>query len=207
MSLTEGERVPKIDAPTVAEHRANVQARLVDAAESILRLEPANQLTAGAVTAAAGIARNSIYRYVDSVEDLRAMVVDRYLPDWFDTVSAAMTAADTPEQRVVAWVEANLRQAAATGHGWLMEAARALTPSPTIDEAVAQAHRGMRDSLADAWQDLFGVDQDSILIATALTVGILDAGFRQLDAGRPAQLVLDMAGSATRALVVTLRSS
>jgi hypothetical protein len=65
----------------------------------------------------------------------------------------------------------------------------------------------MRDSLADAWQDLFGVDQDSMLIATALTVGILDAGFRQLDAGRPAPLVLGMVGNAARALVVTLRSS
>jgi AcrR family transcriptional regulator len=191
----------------VAEHRANVQARLVDAAELILRFDPGHQLTAGAVTAAAGIARNSIYRYVDSVEDLRALVVDRYLPDWFDAVSAAMTAADTPVQRVVAWVEANLRQAAATGHGWLMEAARALTPSPTMDETVVQAHRGMRDSLADAWQELFGVDQDKMLIATALTVGILDAGFRQLDAGRPAPLVLGMVGNAARALVVTLRSS
>jgi AcrR family transcriptional regulator len=191
----------------VAEHRANVQARLVDAAELILRFDPGHQLTAGAVTAAAGIARNSIYRYVDSVEDLRALVVDRYLPDWFDAVSAAMTAADTPVQRVVAWAEANLRQAAATGHGWLMEAARALTPSPTMDETVVQAHRGMRDSLADAWQELFGVDQDKMLIATALTVGILDAGFRQLDAGRPAPVVLGMVGNAARALVVTLRSS
>ena len=71
--------MPKIDAPTVAEHRARVQQRLVDAAESILRDSPSQPLTAAAVSAQAGIARNSIYRYVDSVDDLRVLVIRRYL--------------------------------------------------------------------------------------------------------------------------------
>ncbi|MGI8457615.1 MAG: TetR/AcrR family transcriptional regulator [Propionibacteriaceae bacterium] len=197
--------MPKIDAPTVAEHRANVQARLVAAAESILRSGPTRQLTAGEVSKAAGIARNSIYRYVDSVDDLRVMVVDRYLPAWLEAVSAALEAATAPEDRVVAWVEANLQQAAGTGHGWLMEAARALVPSPSIEEAVAQAHTGMRDSLTDAWQRLLGPSPDRVAIAAALTVGILDAGFRQIDADRPTGLVVQMGVDAARALVAAFR--
>ena len=63
--------MPKIAAPTVAEHREHIRVALIDAAEAILRAgEP---LTAGVVSGAAGIARNSIYRYVDSVDDLRGL--------------------------------------------------------------------------------------------------------------------------------------
>lgn len=192
--------MPKIAAPTVAEHRAMIRTRLIDAAETILR-DPSGQLTAGAVTSAAGIARNSIYRYVDSVEDLRALVVDRYLPDWLIVVAAAMQSAATPQDRVVAWVRVNLQQAAATGHGWLMEAARSPAPNASIDESVAQAHTGMRNSLTDAWSDLLQPHPDRIPIAIGLTVGVLDAGFRQLDRGQPVDLVVQLGTAAARALV------
>ncbi|MGV1010226.1 MAG: TetR/AcrR family transcriptional regulator [Dermatophilaceae bacterium] len=198
--------MPKIDAPTVAEHRARVQARLVDAAEAILRAGPSQQLTAGAVSSGAGIARNSIYRYVDSVDDLRTMVVQRYLPDWLDAVAAEMGAATTPEERVVTWVAANLQQAARTGHGWLMEAARAHPQAASVDDAVAQAHAGMRDTLTEAWSDLLATRPERVPVAIALTVGLLDAGFRQIDAGQPSDLVQRMGVDAARALVTACDS-
>jgi AcrR family transcriptional regulator len=196
--------MPKIEAPTVAEHRQLVLTRLVDAAEAILRAGPPAQLTASAVTAAAGIARNSIYRYVDSVEDLRGMVVDRYLPDWLTAVATTMESASTPEERVVSWVRANLEQAASTGHGWLMEAARAGAPDALTDDTVARAHVGMRDTITDAWADLLGGDPDRVAIATGLTVGVLDAGFRQLDRGRPGDLVRKLGVTAARARAAQL---
>lgn len=197
--------MPRIDAPTVAEHRARVQARLIDAAEAILRSGPSQPLTAGAVSAAAGIARNSIYRYVDSVEDLRGQVIARYLPDWLEAVSRSTEQASTPQARIEAWVVANLSQAAATGHGWLMDAARAHSAQATFDKTVAQAHTRMWDAIASAWGELLGADSERVPVAVALTVGVLEAGFRQLDAGRSADLVIDMGASAARALVVGLQ--
>lgn len=199
--------MPKIDAPTVAEHHAIVQRRLVDAAEEILRRRPSEPLTAGAVSSAAGIARNSIYRYVDSVDDLRGLVVDRYLPDWMNAVAAAMAAAATPAQQVVAWVGANLEQSTVTGHGWLMDAARAMSPNVSIDQAVAQAHAGMWTSLTDAWRSLLPANPERVPIAVSMTVGLLDAGLRQLDADQPAHLVLTMNTDATRALTTALQST
>ena len=196
--------MPKIDAPTVAEHRAMIRTRLIDAAEAILRESPSSHLTAGAVTSAVGIARNSIYRYVDSVEDLRSLVVDRYLPGWLTTVSAAMEIAGSPGEGVVAWVRSNLEQAAVTGHGWLMEAARTRSANASIDDTVAQAHSGMRDTLTNAWSDLLQHHPERVPTATGLTVGILDAGFRQLDRGQPRELVLQLGITAARALVTSL---
>lgn len=196
--------MPRIDAPTVAEHRAQIQARLVDAAEQILRAEPPQQLTAGAVSAAAGIARNSIYRYVESIDDLRALVVARYLPAWVDAVDAAMADAEGPHEKVVAWVRANIAQAAATGHGWLTEAFRS---TPLSEDLIERAHTGLRDSLAQAWTELAEGNRDRAAVAAALTMGITESGFRQLDAGRSAELVLDMCSEAVRSMVVGLSRS
>ena len=183
-----------------------IRTRLINAAEQLLRATPSAPLSAGAVTAQAGIARNSIYRYVDSVEDLRGLVVNRYLPDWLGAVAEAMQHVDRPENRVVTWVRANLEQAAGTGHGWLMEAARHQAPNASIDETVNQAHAGMRSSLSDAWSELVASHPERLPIAVGFTVGILDAGFRQLDQGRPAELVADLGSTAARALVHSLRS-
>ncbi len=196
--------MPRIDAPTVAEHRAMVRTRLIDAAEEILRSGPTVPLTAGAVTTMAGIARNSIYRYVDSVEDLRGLVVERYLPDWLTAVDEAMTEASTAADRVVAWVRSNLEQAAGTGHGWLMDAVRATSPNATLDGTITQAHTGMHATLTQAWAELLHDHPDRVPVATGLTAGLLEAGFRQLDHGQPVALVLDLGTTAARALTTSL---
>ena len=82
--------MPRINAPTVREHHEQVMTSLIDAAEQILREEGPGALTAGAVSSRAGVARNSIYRYVESIDDLRGLVVERYMPGWFDAVQEAM---------------------------------------------------------------------------------------------------------------------
>ncbi|MDO5068097.1 MAG: TetR/AcrR family transcriptional regulator [Propionibacteriaceae bacterium] len=192
--------MPKIAAPTVAQHRAMVQRRLVDAAEQIMRSGEPEKLTAGAVTSAAGIARNSIYRYVDSVDDLRGLVLERYLPAWLDAVAAELEPMDDPAQRIVAWVAANIRQAAATGHGWLMTLSTGITPSPVTRRVMDKAHHVMRETLSQAWAALVP-DQDRGRVAAALTRGVLESSFRQLDAGVAVELVLEVAEQATRGLV------
>jgi len=129
-----------------------VQRRLIDAAEEIMRSGEPEKLTAGAVTAAAGIARNSIYRYVDSVDDLRGLVLARHLPAWIDAVAAELEAVEAPTERIVVWVRANLQQAARTGHGWLMGLSRSITPSPATalaSASVAQVHAATLQSGED----------------------------------------------------------
>ena len=122
--------MPKIAAATVAEHRENVLAALVDASERILRA--GDPLTAGVVSSAAGIARNSIYRYVESVDDLRVLVLERYLPGWERAVTTALAPLDDPGDRVVEWVRVIIRQAHLTGHGWFITMAREASSSAAM---------------------------------------------------------------------------
>ena len=139
------------------------------------------RLTAGAVTSAAGIARNSIYRYVDSVDDLRGLVLARHLPAWIDAVAAELGAVDDPAERIVVWGRANLQQAA---------------PAKVMDDSQAV----MRDAIAQAWAALVK-DPTQLRIAAGLTRGLLEAGFRQLDTGMPVDVVVDLGEKAARGLV------
>lgn len=195
--------MPKIDAPTVAEHRAAVQKRLVDAAEEILRSGQPESLTAAVVTRSAGIARNSIYRYVESVDDLHGMVLARYLPVWLEGVRTALDGVKDPGTRIVVWVRANLEQAARSGHGWLMGLGKA-NPVGITKDVMDSAHTLMRDTLADAWSSLIP-DATRARVAGGMTRGVLEAGFKQLDAGVPADTVVASGEAAARGLVSALQ--
>lgn len=190
--------MPKIAASSVAEHRAQIEEKLLDAAEALLRA--GLPLTAGKVTKDAGIARNSIYRYVESIDDLRGMVVARYLPQWADAVEQATSAVADPGDRVVAWVRANLEEAAETGHGWLMQMAQQPGPSRVTSAVADQAHAVLRRSVIEAW---FGVieDQELAKLHIALTRGLLQSAFIQLDRGFPPEKLIPAVTEATRALV------
>ncbi len=186
--------MPRISAPTVAEHRELVRVALVDAAERLLR--EGEPLTAGAVSQAAGIARNSIYRYVDSVDDLRGLVVDRYLPAWQDAVDLALEGITDPADRLLTWLRVNTEQAASSGHGWLMEVARTGPVSSTNVDAV---HRLMRVHIAENWGALVGPGDARVY--GEFTLSLLEASFRLLDKGVPVELVTSMSDRAARAMI------
>ena len=88
--------MPQIDAPTVAEHRAQQREALLDAAEAILLESGHGALTFRALGERTGLARNSIYRYFASRDDLIAALCERDMPRWLEELEAAMAAADGP---------------------------------------------------------------------------------------------------------------
>ncbi|SMO39701.1 TetR/AcrR family transcriptional regulator [Propioniciclava tarda] len=189
--------MPKISAPTVREHRQIVLARLIDAAEGILRTQGVAELTAGAVTAEAGIARNSIYRYVDSIGDLRGLVLARYLPRWMRAVDERLARIDDPRERVLEWVRANLEQASVNGHGWLMAVARSTRLEQGLRSDLDQAHQ-TQDFLKSGLSALGLADMP---IRTELIRSVVDAGFRSLDAGHQLDDVTHWALVAVEAII------
>lgn len=198
--------MPRISAPTVAEHRTMVQQQLVDAAESILRSGEPDALTASAVTHAVGIARNSIYRYVDSVDDLRGLVLARHLPAWLDAVEHELATIDDPVDRIAVWVRANVEQAARSGHGWLMNLGQTTAPSEATIKVMESAHAIMRDVLANAWGELVD-DRDTAMVGAGLIRGILDSTFKQLDGGRDPELVARLGEASARCVTATVVNS
>ncbi len=191
--------MPKIQAPTVREHREQIRARLIDAAEEILRTD--GELTAAAVSERAGIARNSIYRYVESVDDLQGLVLARHLPGWLAGVRAALVGMHEPRERVLTWCAANLDQAAESGHGWLMGLRQGATGQ--TESALDTAHGDLAGMLRDAWAELAGPEAD---FYTQLSQAMLRVGFAAVDAGEPVSTVRARTVSAVAAVVDDVRN-
>lgn len=191
--------MPRISAKTIKEHRENIETALVDAAEEILRNNPEEPLTAAAIAKRAGIARNSIYRYVQSVDDLRGMVIKRYMPRWMGAVAAATEGVDDPREWLTAWIAANLEQAATSSHGWMRNIVvaadnaggkgpvrqanmdnRASFTKAKVD--VKQVHDHANNHLREVWEELAPSNPD---IYVKLTMAQLGVGFREVDNGAP----------------------
>lgn len=192
--------MPKINAPTVREHHERVLTALVDAAEAVLRDEGPNELTAAAVSSRAGVARNSIYRYVDSVDDLRGLVIQRYMPAWFAAVQASMNSSTDPQEQILAWAHTNLQQATIAGHGWLMRVSGHRLDASSA-HTVDQAHKGLSGVLVEAWEQ---VAPGQARLAAEMTVGLLTACMHQVEAGGELSGVQITLEHAVRALVAAL---
>ncbi|WP_181311482.1 TetR/AcrR family transcriptional regulator [Nocardioides campestrisoli] len=144
--------MPRIQAPTVAEHRRRQERALLDAARALLAETP-EAPTLGAVGERAGMARSSVYQYFASRDDLLAAVVADVFPEWAGQVRARVESAGGPGERVWAYVCANVELFASSEQS----VARALTAvvEPHLLRAPMQAfHAELQVPLLTALTDL-----------------------------------------------------
>ena len=88
--------MPRIDAPTVAEHRQHRRRALLDAATAILVADGLAATTPAAVGAAAGLARSSVYEYFDSSAAIVAAIVEDAFPRTNAELADAVAGAGDP---------------------------------------------------------------------------------------------------------------
>lgn len=176
--------MPKIDAPTVAEHHAQRRAAILDATVAILGDLGAGELTPAAVAAATGLARSSVYQYYPSSAALVAAGVEETFRRTIAAIEAGLATARSPEDRVRAYVESAL-DAAAAGHEPMRLYAAADLPEP-CRAALRDLHRQATQPLVDGLADL-GVDDPAGI--AGLIGGVISAGAAQITAGRPASSV------------------
>lgn len=99
--------MPRIDAPTVAEHHTRQRRALLDAARALLA-ETGQAPSMSAVGVRAGLARTSVYQYFSSSDALMHAVVADVFPDWARKVQQRVDDAGSPGERVWAYVEAQI---------------------------------------------------------------------------------------------------
>jgi AcrR family transcriptional regulator len=173
--------VPKIDAPTVAEHRANQERALLDAARELLLAGGRAAVTPAAVGAAAGLARSSVYKYFGSGEEILARIAAEAFADWGARVRAAVGRAADADGRVDAYVRTTLELAGSGAHR-VAVLGGGLPADEASRERLAQAHRDLAAPLVDALAERG--DAHPALTAE-LVNGVLGRAIDQLDAGRP----------------------
>lgn len=144
--------MPRIDAPTVAEHHARQRRALLDAARGLLA-EDGRVPSMAAVARRAGLARPSVYQYFPSADDLLAAVVADVMPDWAHRVLARVEAETTPTARVWAYVEANVDLLTSPEQAVASALAQAVAPEVLrgpMEAFHASLQVPLRTALADA---------------------------------------------------------
>ncbi len=141
--------MPRIDAPTVAEHHDRQRRALLDAARALLA-ETGEAPSMTAVGRRAGLARSSVYQYFSSPEALLHGVVADVFPDWAAQVRERVEAATTPGGRVWAYIEANVDLFASSEQAVAAALARVVDPSVLrgpMQEFHAQLQVPLREAL------------------------------------------------------------
>lgn len=180
--------MPRIQAPTVAEHRAAQHRALLDAAREILA-ETGRPPTLTRVAERAGLARPSLYQYFRSPEDLLIAVVEDVFPRWSARVAAAMDAAATPADRVLAYVLTNFELITEGEHA-LATVLAEIAPGDAVAEQSRAMHQQLLEPLAEALREL-GVP--TVPETAEMINAIMFAGSRLIESGTDLQTVWESA--------------
>jgi AcrR family transcriptional regulator len=173
--------VPKIDAPTVAEHSSRRRAALLAAGGDLLASGGADAVTLAGVGAATGLARSSVYQYFDSAPALLAAVVEDVFPRSTDQLRAAVDRADTPSAKVDAYVATAIDLAADVSHRSIYALAGASLPEhcrARIGELHEQQFAPLREAVAE-----LGVADPAL--STRLLLGVLQSATQAVVEGAP----------------------
>jgi AcrR family transcriptional regulator len=190
MSLAPGARegggtVPKIDAPTVAEHHRRQRAALLAAGGELLANQGVDAVTPAAVGAAAGLARSSVYQYFDSSPALLAAIVEDAFPRATEQLLGATAKAATPTAKIDAYVHTALLMATDPAHRSLYALASVELPA-ACRARVAELHQEQYAPLRAALAELAVPEIDLTL---ALVRGLVGAAIQAIIAGAPRKRV------------------
>jgi AcrR family transcriptional regulator len=180
--------MPKIAAPTVAEHRARQREVLVAAARDLLIEGGYAALSFSALAARTGLARPTVYSYFRSKDDLVVALCEAEFPSVAAETERAVRRARTPRDRVAAFVRAQLRVAQQRRY----RIAHALANAPLSDEArrrIMELHRELMPSAVSLFTRA-GHPQPAL--AAALLQGLVNAAVAAIDAGEPPRRVMEL---------------
>lgn len=160
--------MPRIQAPTVAEHRARQRRAILDAARALLA-ETGQSPSLADAGARTGLARSSVYQYFPSRDALLHAVAADVFPAWVAQVRDHVEAAPTAADRVWAYVEANVALFSGPEQA-VAKALRTVLDPAVLQEHSARLHAQLREPLIDALRLLGESDPEQMAELVNATV-------------------------------------
>lgn len=189
--------MPKISAPTIAQHRVRQRDALLHAATELLVSGGVSAVTPAAVGAAAGLARPSVYQYFTSGADILSAVIEDAFPRANESLRAALGRAVGPADVLDAYVRETLRLTAEGAH----RPAAALAAAQLPDECLVrlrELHREQAAPLLDALKTLGAPEPQ---LTAQLLGGVIEAAMRAIEHGARQAVVTDLTLTLVRAAV------
>lgn len=179
--------MPKISAPTVAEHRASRRGSLLRAGEELLREGGLVSVTPRSVCERAGLSRSSFYDYFGTKDDLLAALAIEAIEQWDADIEQQLAGVEAGLPALRVFVEATMSMTAEGRHdiaGVLREAD--LAPSRMEDLMV------LHDVLLRPLVRILGdLEVASPATAVILVQGLLGAGIQLVAHGVDHRVVSD----------------
>ncbi|MCR2812566.1 TetR/AcrR family transcriptional regulator [Microbacterium sp. zg.Y1090] len=190
--------MPKITAPTVAEHRASQRAALVRAGEALLQEAGLAGVTPGSVSERAGMSRSSFYDYFPSKDDLLVAIAIDAIERWDADIERTLDGVDRGLPELRAFVDATMRMTADGRHA-IAGALRDAKLSPSRFEDLMTLHDALMRPLTRVLADL-GLSASRSTVA--LVQGVLGAGVQLVSHGVDPQVAADdVYGLLTRGII------
>jgi len=171
--------VPKISAPTVAEHRVRQRDALLHAAVELLVSGGVSAVTPAAVGAAAGLARPSVYQYFSSRADILAAVIEDAFPRANEVLRIALESANGPTERLDTYIRESLRLA----HDGAHRPAAALAAAQLPDECMERLRDLHREQAAPFVRALEELGTPELQLTARLLGGVLEAAMGAVESG------------------------
>ncbi len=177
--------MPRIEAETVAAHRVLRHGQILDAAEAILLAHGYRGLTFSTLSERTGLARNTIYEYFASRDELIATLCERDLPVWTDRVRRAVAVESDPRAQLRAYVDAQLELVQEGRHRLALIVSEA-SLEPDARARIRAVHGSWLDLAASALRALGHQHPET---GARLVQGLVDAATSLLEQGGEADEV------------------
>lgn len=171
--------MPKISAPTVAEHRRRQRDALLAAATDLLVRGGVSAVTPAAVGAATGLARPSVYQYFDSSMGILSAIIDDAFPKSNAQLATALEGLSDPLEIMDAYVWETLRQAEAGAH----RPAAALAAAQLPDDFRARLAELHHEQIGPFLASLQRLGVPDLAITARLFGGVLESAMAAIEAG------------------------
>lgn len=177
--------MPKISAPSVAEHRALQREALINEATQILLTDGTAAVTPAAVGKAVGLARSSVYEYFPSSGDLLAEVAVRAIVDWTSELGDAIGPVSPGWPRLEAYVRASLSMVAEGKHE-IANRLEGFAFTPSQVQRFMERHDEISSPLPAI---LAEIGSAAPALDSSLVQGMVDAAAKRINQGSDAAIV------------------
>lgn len=177
--------MPKINAATVADHRAQQRDALLGAARGLLLDGGYAALTFPALAERTGLARTTIYTYFATKDDIAIALCEVELPLVAAEITKAVQQAEGPRNQLAAFVRAQLRAAQQRRN----RIAHTLANAPLSDRArqrIIELHHVM----PSAAPLLSQLGHPHPALWATLLQGLINTAVTAMDAGEPPRRII-----------------
>lgn len=179
--------MPRITAPTVAEHRALQRAALLQAGEEVLVTGGLAAFSPTSVSERVGMARSSFYDYFPSKDDLLVAIAIDAMERWDAEIARALAGVEPGRAELRALVDATMRMTAEGKHA-IAGIVREADLSPTRVDDLMVLHEAL---LRPVGRVLANLGADISESSVMLVHGALGAGVQLVTHGVDHQRVAD----------------